>query len=194
VLDPVNEAVRTDDVQRQGPIETDAQEPVEPGEMIHVGMGYESMARAQELAWRQRREIAEIEQQRATPEAEIDEQSRIGERFVDEAGLNEPCHARLSHAYLRLRPLEHRQFPVGARFVEFQDVQRPVVAPDFDVAVVRPVPLIERFGDFEPTAIEVKRPEHRHATVIRMELDLNAHGLHPNDASYRPCLPRTCVT
>src|SRR4051812_10497509 len=93
VLYPVNEAVRTDNVQRHRPIETDTQEPVEAGEMVHMGVGYECMANTQELARRERREIAEIEQQRATSEAEIDQQSRIGEGFVDEAGLNEPCHA-----------------------------------------------------------------------------------------------------
>jgi hypothetical protein len=57
------------------------------------------------------------------------------------------------------------------------------VAPDFDVMVVRPVPLIERFDDFDPTAVEMKGPEHRRAVIISMELDLNAHGLCPMRAA-----------
>lgn len=137
----------------------------------------------QELARRQRREIAKIEQERAAAEAEIDEQSRIGEGFVDEVGLNKPCHAGLRQFCLRLRPLEHRQFPVSTRFIEFQDVQGRIVAPDFDVTVIRPVPLIERFDDFDPTAVEMKRQEHRRAVVISMEFDLNAHGLCPMRAA-----------
>jgi len=41
--------------------------------MIHVGVRYEGMADAKELAGRQRGQIAEIEQQRTAAEAKVDE-------------------------------------------------------------------------------------------------------------------------
>jgi hypothetical protein len=60
-------------MKRHRPMQTDAQEPIEAGKMIHVGVRQEGMAHAQQLARRQRRQIAEIEQQGAAAEAEIDE-------------------------------------------------------------------------------------------------------------------------
>jgi hypothetical protein len=53
--------------------------------MIHVGVGHENMGEAQELERGQRRQLAEIEQQGAAAEAEIDEQPRIRKRIIDQA-------------------------------------------------------------------------------------------------------------
>src|SRR5207244_2470415 len=50
VPDSFGEAAGADQMKRLGSIETDAQQPIEAGEMVHVGMGYESVAHAQELA------------------------------------------------------------------------------------------------------------------------------------------------
>jgi hypothetical protein len=55
VVDPVAERGRTDEMKRHRPMQTDAQEPIEAGKMIHVGVRHESMAHAQKLARRQRR-------------------------------------------------------------------------------------------------------------------------------------------
>jgi hypothetical protein len=73
VVDAVAEAGRTDEMKRHRPTQTDAEEPIEAGKMIHVGVRYEGMAHPQEVARRQRRQIAEVEQKRAAAEAEIDE-------------------------------------------------------------------------------------------------------------------------
>ena len=51
-------------------MQTDAQEPIETGKMIHVGMKYERVADTQELSRCKRREITKIEQQRTTAETE----------------------------------------------------------------------------------------------------------------------------
>jgi len=61
VLDTVGEAGRTDEMKRPSPIQTDAQEPVEAGKVIHVSVRHKGMADAQELARRQRSQITEIE-------------------------------------------------------------------------------------------------------------------------------------
>ena len=50
MFDPVGEFSRTDEMQRRRPMQTDAQEPVETGKMIHVGVRYEGVTDAQELA------------------------------------------------------------------------------------------------------------------------------------------------
>jgi hypothetical protein len=57
--------------------------------MVHVGMGDESVAHAQELARGKDANITEVEEQRPTSEPEIDEEPRIRKRIVDQAGLHE---------------------------------------------------------------------------------------------------------
>ena len=74
---PLDEAGRTDEVKRGGAMQADPQQAIEAGEMIHVGVGHEHVGETQELARRQRRQLAEVEQQGPPPEAEIDEQPRI---------------------------------------------------------------------------------------------------------------------
>jgi hypothetical protein len=49
VFDPVGEFSRTDEIQRRRRMQTDAEEPIETGKMIHVGVRYEGVADAQEL-------------------------------------------------------------------------------------------------------------------------------------------------
>ena len=67
VVDAVAEAGRTDEMKRHRPMQTDAEEPIEAGKMIHVGVRYEGIAHAQEVARRQRRQIAEVEQNARRP-------------------------------------------------------------------------------------------------------------------------------
>jgi hypothetical protein len=61
VLDAVGKPRRADEMQRHCPMQTDAQQPIEPDKMIHVGVRHEDMTDAKELAGRKRRQIAEIE-------------------------------------------------------------------------------------------------------------------------------------
>jgi hypothetical protein len=61
VLNAVGKTRRADEMQRHCPMQTDAQQPIEPDKMIHMGVRYEGMANAKELAGRQRGQIAEIE-------------------------------------------------------------------------------------------------------------------------------------
>ena len=65
---------------------------IEAGEMVDMRYIDEDMTDAQELPRRERRHVAEIEQQRAPPEAEIDEQARILEGAVHQSGLYRPAH------------------------------------------------------------------------------------------------------
>ena len=90
--DLVDEAGRTNEVKGGGPVQADPQQAIEARKMIHVGVGHENMGEAQELARGQRRQLAEIEQQGAAAEAEIDEQPRIRKRIIDQARLHEPSH------------------------------------------------------------------------------------------------------
>jgi hypothetical protein len=50
VLDAVGKTRRADEMQRHCPMQTDAQQPIEPDKMIHVGVRDEGMADPKELA------------------------------------------------------------------------------------------------------------------------------------------------
>jgi len=52
VLDPVGESGWTDEMQWHHPMQADAQQSVEARKMIHMSVGHERMADAQELARR----------------------------------------------------------------------------------------------------------------------------------------------
>jgi hypothetical protein len=87
-------------MQRRGTVQAEPQQPIEACKMIHVGVGNENMTDAHELARRQRRHVAKIEEQRPAAEAEVDEQRGIREGIIDEPGLHEPGHS----IPLRVRP------------------------------------------------------------------------------------------
>jgi|307.fasta_scaffold401382_2 hypothetical protein len=55
-----------------------------------------------------------------------------------------PCAVVLARSRTSYQP------PFGVGFIEAKDVQASVMAPDLDVAVVRSVPLIERFENSFP--------------------------------------------
>jgi hypothetical protein len=50
VFHMVGESGRSDQVQRRGPMQTNPEQPIEAGKMIHVGVRHETMRNAQELA------------------------------------------------------------------------------------------------------------------------------------------------
>src|SRR5262245_34225443 len=87
--------------------------------MIHVGVRNESMRDAQELARGQRRHVAEVEQQGAAAETEIDEQRGIRKGVVDEPRLHEPSHflppSRSIGATCRRRSAASRETKVPGR-------------------------------------------------------------------------------
>jgi hypothetical protein len=59
--------------------------------------------------------------------------------------------------------------------IEAKDVHASIMSPDLDVAVVRSVPLIERFENVNLMPAEMKSRGHRHSAVVSMLLDVNTH-------------------
>jgi hypothetical protein len=78
------------------------------------------------------------------------------------------------------RAHEHRQLPFSVGLIEAKDVQASVVvAPDLDVAVVRSVPLIERFENVDLMPTEIKFQGHGHSAMISMLFDMKYGSLSP---------------
>jgi hypothetical protein len=93
VLHLIEETARTGQMQRCGTVQTEAQQAIEAGKMIHVGVGNKNMTDAHELARGQRRHVAKIEEQGPATESEVDEQRGIREGSIDEPRLHEPGHS-----------------------------------------------------------------------------------------------------
>ena len=92
VLDPVDEAGRAKQLEAQRPAEADAQQPVEPAEVVHVGVRDKDVADPQQLPRRQRVQVAKVEQQGAPAEAKVEIETRVAERIVDQPRRHEPGH------------------------------------------------------------------------------------------------------
>src|SRR4051794_7495840 len=92
VLDPLDEPERPDETKRLGTVKADPQQPVEAGEMIHVGVRDEGVAHAQDFARGERPKVAEIEQERPAAEAEVNVEARVIKWAVDQPRLDEPSH------------------------------------------------------------------------------------------------------
>jgi hypothetical protein len=60
-------------------------------------------------------------------------------------------------------------------FIEAKDVQASVTAPNLDVAIVRSVPLIERFENVDLMLPEMKFQGHGHSAIVSMLFDMNTH-------------------
>ena len=73
------------------------QQRVEADEMVHVGMADEDVADPQQVAGAERRQVAEVEQDRPAPVQHLDEQRRIAEAAVDQARVEVGPHARPTH-------------------------------------------------------------------------------------------------
>ena len=80
-----------------------------------------------------------------------------------------PCAVVLARSRTSYQP------PFGVGFIEAKDVQASVMAPDLDVAVVRSVPLIERFENVDLMPVEMKFQGHGHSAMISMLFDMNTH-------------------
>src|SRR5262249_16469749 len=79
-------------MQRCCPMQTNPEQSVETGKMVHVGMRYKGMSDAQKLAGYKRCQITEIEKQGTTAKSEVDVKAGVGKRLIDETGLSEPGH------------------------------------------------------------------------------------------------------
>jgi hypothetical protein len=99
------DARRPEELDRVRPAERDAQQPVETHEVVHVGVRDEHMADAQQLAWRQRADVAEIEEQGALFEEEIDQEPGVAKRRVDELKGESRAHAGGNVGYTHYRRL-----------------------------------------------------------------------------------------
>jgi hypothetical protein len=60
-------------------------------------------------------------------------------------------------------------------FIEANDVQASVIAPNLDVAIVMSVPLIERFENVDLMLPEMKFQGHGHSAMVSMLFDMNTH-------------------
>src|SRR5712675_1781666 len=85
--------------------------------------------------------------------------------------------ARMYECSDSMRPaLEHRQLPILAHLIVAQDVDAPIVTLDFDVSIIRSVPLIEYFDHLDmPAAIELQAARHLHSEMADAVLDANMH-------------------
>jgi hypothetical protein len=70
--------------------------------------------------------------------------------------------------------LEHHQLPLRKTLVEAQNVQIAVVAFDLEIAIVRSIPLIDVFDDFDLAPI--KPNAYRHFEMVGAAFDLYLHG------------------
>jgi len=68
------------------------QQVVEAGEMVHVAVGDEDIADPQELAGRQRRQIAEVKEERPPIEHQLYEEAGVPEGIVHEMGIESRGH------------------------------------------------------------------------------------------------------
>jgi hypothetical protein len=93
VFEVLNELLRT--VQTHSGIapQTDSQQVIETGEVIHVSVRDKYITDAQHLARRQNGDIADIEQDRPPFELQIDEDPRVTERSIDELCVEYGPHA-----------------------------------------------------------------------------------------------------
>jgi hypothetical protein len=91
-LDLVHEARRAEEPDARVPPDADAHQSVEADEVVHVRVRHEHVREPQELARREPRVVAEVEEQRAPLEAEIDVDARVAERVVDQAGVEDGAH------------------------------------------------------------------------------------------------------
>ena len=100
VFDAINETRWPEQLERTKAAEADAQQPIEPDEMVHVGVRHEDVTRAQHFARRQCVDVTQVEEQGAAIEQHVYVQGRVGERPIDETRLENRTHADGLHRIL----------------------------------------------------------------------------------------------
>ena len=93
VFEVCYESLRTVQAHSGVASQTDSQQVIETGEVIHVGVRDEYVADAQQLARRQSGDIANIEQDRAAFKFQVDIDARVAERTIDELCVEHGPHA-----------------------------------------------------------------------------------------------------
>lgn len=83
---------RPHEAERVGPAQAEPQEAVEPGAVVDVPMGDEDVGDGQNLVRGESGQVAQMEEQRAPAEAEVEDQARILEGTIDEPGPDELAH------------------------------------------------------------------------------------------------------
>jgi len=68
--------------------------------------------------------------------------------------------------------------PLGSTFVDAEDVKGTVAAPDFAIAVIGTVPLVEDLDDLDPIHVQTKGPGYLNSVVLD-GLDHDSHVLPP---------------
>ena len=92
VLDLTDESRRTVQAHSGFAAETHAQQPVKAREVIHVGMRHENIGDAQQLFRRQCGQVAQVKEQCALLEPEVEVKARIAERAVHELRIENRAH------------------------------------------------------------------------------------------------------
>src|ERR1019366_2774612 len=75
-----------------------------------------------------------------------------------------------------LGALVHRQLPFISSFIMAQNIGVAIAAPDFHVAIVDAVPLVDVIDHFDHPAVETKSPEPFGAAFVHIGFDLDLHG------------------
>src|SRR5262252_9094716 len=78
-----------------------------------------------------------------------------------------PCAVVLARSRTSSAPIQ--------RGAHRSEVCTGLLVPDLDVAVVRSVPLIERFENVDLMLVEMKFQGHGHSAMISMLFDMNTH-------------------
>src|SRR5438105_3642563 len=98
--------------------------------MIHVAVTDEDVSDVQQIARRQRRQIAKIEQQGATAKAEINEEPGVSKNAVHKTRLNQPAHEGTTPAGGARRDLPHLGKAATRPFPSSDQVPLPVAEAD----------------------------------------------------------------
>src|SRR5207249_11389439 len=102
-LDVGDQPRRAVKAERLAPPQRDAQQPVEPDEVVHVRVRDERVHGAQQPSRAQGRVVAQVEEERALGPTDLDIQARVAERGVDEVGGKRGVHEAFCWAMTMLR-------------------------------------------------------------------------------------------
>jgi hypothetical protein len=96
-------------------------------------------------------------------------------RVLRLVNLLQPLRCAVRSWGIRPRVPKHRQFPRIARLVQAKDIEIPVAAFDFEVAVARSRPPIDVLDDFDTAPIQVQALRVPDTVAI----DRYLHAIHP---------------
>src|SRR5262249_42088671 len=106
----IDESSRTEQADLLLAPDVEAQQPVEADEVVDMRVRDEHLLEPQDLSCRQRRDVAEIDEDRALLEQRLDVERRIARAAVDQGGMQQRTHARV---LARFRPGSNAPAPCG---------------------------------------------------------------------------------